>query len=198
MSARWAPATEALGGAPEAAWGSLDLVHCRAARPPSSRVVAPRNVQTAVQERAGRSSQFGRHVAFVWTMCCLGSDFLYQGKAAPIQRARETIIPCSALCMEQGVWSAPPLCSKPSCGHKGGDKEDSSRKRGIMEPGASRQVWGQKAEPGGSIRLPPVVPPTSTDPAGPQISSNWWSMALETFAQPQEGPELPRPLTSHL
>ena len=146
VSDRCTPATEALGGAPEVAWGSLDLVHCRAACPPSSRVVAPRNVQTAVQERAGLVSQFGCHVAFVWTTCCLGSDFLYQGKAAPIQRARETIIPCSALCMEQGVWSAPPLCSKPSCGHKGGDREDSSGKRGIMEPVASHQVWGQKAE----------------------------------------------------
>ena len=62
------------------------------------------------------------------------------------------------MCTEQGARASPSSLLKALVQPQGRGRGHSSGKRGVVEPGASRQLWGQKAERGGSIGLPPVVP----------------------------------------
>lgn len=62
------------------------------------------------------------------------------------------------VCTEQGVRASPSSLLKALVEPQGRDQGHSSGKRGVVEPGASRQLWDQKAEPGGSIGPPLVVP----------------------------------------
>ena len=62
------------------------------------------------------------------------------------------------MCTEQGARASPSCLLKALVQPQGRDQGHSSGKRGVVEPGASRQLWGQKAEPGGSIEQPLVVP----------------------------------------